>query len=162
MRVPGRLRATIGLALVFVVHIPRLLYHALLLSYAAVFNRTGTLTASPKEHLARARKLLSRGNQNLLYTAIEVRFALERMAQWELIMASKATERSLKEYEPIKKVRALRRLDERTAKPHAIYLVNRNTGERLEWGRYKPLDDARTRQMQGRLGDLLHPKEGLT
>jgi len=132
-----------------------------MLSYAYVFNRHDNLTASPKEHINRARKLLRGQNSQLLYAALELRFALERMAQWELILSVKATERSLDDPDPVKKVKALRRIDQETAHEQKIFMVNKTTGIRLEWGRYKPLDQARTANIKGRLGDLLHPKDGL-
>ena len=49
-----------------------------------------------------------------------------------------------------------------TPDPHEIYLVIRETGERIKWGEYKPLDKARVAELQGRLGNLLHPKRGLS
>ena len=133
-------KAVVGLLLVFVVHIPKLLFLALLISYAAVFENRPTLTADPAEHLKRARKILRRGRlSELLYAAIEIRFALEQMAQRELLFAESASRRMRKEYDASKK----------------------DTGKRIKWGEYKPLDKARVAAIQGRLGDLLHPKDGL-
>jgi hypothetical protein len=40
--------------------------------------------------------------------------------------------------------------------------VDGRTGDRLDWGRYKPLDFDRVKEIQGRLGDLLHPRVGLS
>jgi len=132
-----------------------------MVSYAYVFNRHDNLTASPKEHINRARKLLRGQNSMLLYAALELRFALERMAQWDLMLSAKATERALDDPDPVKKVKALRRIDQETAHEQKIFLVNQAKRIRLEWGRYKPLDQARTADIKGRLGDLLHPKDGL-
>ncbi|MBL8025259.1 MAG: hypothetical protein JNL74_02550 [Fibrobacteres bacterium] len=39
--------------------------------------------------------------------------------------------------------------------------MNKKTGEEYPWGEYKPMDKAKVKEMQGRLGDLLHPKVGL-
>ena len=82
------LKLIVGFALVFLVHIPKLLYHGLLVSYITVFNKNQNLTADPKEHLKRAKKLLKK-NQNflLLYAALELRFALERMVHNQLLFA---------------------------------------------------------------------------
>jgi hypothetical protein len=155
-------KAIIGLLLIVVVHIPRLIYHALLVSYAAVFANRSTLTANPVEHIKRARKILRRGRlSELLYAALELRFALERMAHRELVFAELASNRMLKEYDPVKKVANLHRLAPDSVFVHEIYIVNKATGERLKWADYKPLDKARVSEIQGRLGDLLHPKEGL-
>jgi hypothetical protein len=155
-------KAIIGLILVFVVHIPRLIYLALLASYAAVFANRSTLTANPAEHLRRARRILQRGHlSELLYAGLELRFALERMAQRDLLFSEMASNRILKEYDPVKKVSSLRRLASDTAFTHEIYFLNHATGERIKWAEYKPLDKARVVAIQGRLGDLLHPKDGL-
>jgi len=155
------LKAFVGLLLVFVYHIPRLIYRLLLISYAYVFNRHENLTADPAEHLKRAKTLLSGQNSQLLYAALEVRFAIERMAQRELIFAEKATTRSLKEHSPVKKVKSLQRLDPETEFPHKIIFVDETKGIKFDWGNYKPLDAKKVTEIQGRLGDLLHPKEGL-
>lgn len=161
MRAQGCLKALIGLVLVFVVHIPRLLYQLLLLSYAYVFNNQENLTADPKVHLKRAKKLLKGQNSQLLYSALEVRFALERMTNRELSMTEKASKSERKEYNPVKHLKTLQRIDDNTQYEHTIFFINHATGERVEWGKYKPLDQAKVRQIQGRLGDLLHPKVGL-
>lgn len=83
------------------------------------------------------------------------------MAQKELILAKMASNRMLDEYEATKKVASLHRLDPNAAFTHDIFLLNKKTGERFHWGVYKPLDKAKVSKIQGRLGDLLHPKDGL-
>jgi hypothetical protein len=152
---PGCVRTIAGLLLIFFVHIPRLAYLALLASYAYVFNRQENLTADPQEHLRRARKLLKSQNSQLLYAA------LERMAQRELLFAEKATRTSLQEPDPIKKLKALHRLDPNAVYRHRFLLVMGSTGERYDMGQYRPLDLDRVGQIHGRL-DLLHPKVGLS
>lgn len=157
------IKALVGFVLLFVVHVPRLFYYALLWSFAWVFNNHPTLTANPKEHLKRARKILDSGRlDQLLYAALEIRFALERMTHNELIFADLASNRMLDESSPVKKVANMHRLAPGSAFPHDVYFINRNTGERFRWGAYKPLDKARVSQIHGRLGDLLHPKEGIS
>jgi len=161
-KLDGCLKAAVGLLLGVVYHLPRGLYWLLHLSYAHVFDNPGeNLTASPKEHLKRARKLLRRDNAHLLYAALEIRFALERMVQLELLMAEKASGRSLQESDPTKKLMALHRLDDRSKRPARMVIVDRRTGERFAWRRYKPLDSAKVNELYGRLGGLLHPKDGL-
>jgi hypothetical protein len=156
------LKALMGLVLLFVVHIPRVLFLGLLISYGAVFENRPTLTANPAEHLKRARRILRRGRlSELLYAALEIRFALERMAQRELIFAEAASNRMLKEYDPVKKVASLQRLAPDAAFAHEIWFVNKTTGQRIKWAEYKPLDKTQVATIVGRLGDLLHPKEGL-
>lgn len=156
------MKAFIGILLFFIVHLPRLVFQLLLVSYAAVFNNRPTLTANPAEHLKRARKILNRGRRSeVLYAALELRFALERMAQRDLVLSDLASERILKEYDPSKKIANLHRIAPKAAYAHDIFLINKQTGERLKWGEYKPLDSNRVAAIKGRLGDLLHPKDGL-
>lgn len=159
---PDALKAVIGLALVFIYHLPRRIYLVLLVSYAYVFNNSPNLTADPKEHLNRAMRLLrGRHNSDLLYAALELRFALERMVDHELLLSENATRRMLDEYDPGKKLKNIHRIDRSAAHPYEIYLINRKTGDRVRWGDYKPLDPVRVSEMKGKLGDLLHPKRGL-
>src|SRR4030042_4956129 len=155
-------KAAVGLVLIFVVHIPRLIYHVLLVSYAAVFNNHPTLTADPAEHLKRAKRFLKRGRlSELLYAALELRFALERMAQRDLLLTELASERVRKEYDPSKKLANLYRIAPAAAYAQDIVFLNKKTGERFKWAEYKPLDRARVSEIKGKLGDLLHPKDGL-
>lgn len=155
-------RALIGLIVVFVYHLPRVFFRLLLVSYHAAFNPQDTLTANPKEHLRRARKLLGTNrNSQLLYAALELRFALERMADFELVMANEATQRMVNEPDPVKKTKNLRRLSREASYAQEIFLINKDTGERVSWGHYRPLDPLKVKEIQGRLGDLLHPKRGL-
>ncbi len=154
-------KAIIGLLLVFIFHIPRLIFQLLSLSYAYVFNRYENLTADPKEHLKRAKKLLRRGNAHILYSALEIRFAVERIAQRELIFSEKVTTRSLKEYQPLKKIKSLQRMNPESKFPHKFIYIDEKTGEHFYWGEYKPLDKDKVHVLQGRLGDLLHPKDGI-
>jgi len=159
--VKDSLRAAVGCLLIPLFHLPRLVFLGLQISYAYVFNRHDTLTADPNEHLRRARKLLRMHPADILYAALEVRFALERIAQRELIFTEKVSNRYLDEYDPVKKVKALRRIDPQSAHPHRIFFVDNALGIRLDWGQYKPLDQQKAAHYKGRLGDLLHPKDGL-
>ena len=158
---PNIFRAIVGLLLVFVVHIPKLMYCLLLLSYAAVFNKHENLTANPREHLKRAMRLLQQDNSHLLYAALEIRLALERMTDREVEFTSKAARRVLKKTDPVKKANYLRVLDEATNYPHKIILRNRETGESVDFGQYKPLDQGRVKEIDGKTGNLLHVKHGI-
>ena len=134
------LRALAGLILGLAYHLPRVIYSLLLVSYYAAVDRQVNLTADPREHLRRARRLLKRGlNSELLYAAVEIRFALERMVTHELALCESATTKMYKEYDPKKKIKNIRRLAPGSATDHDIYFINRQTGERLPWGNYKAL-----------------------
>jgi hypothetical protein len=152
----------IGIILIFVFHIPKLIYHGLMVSYTSVFNNQQNLTADPKEHLKRANRLLKKNrNSLLLYSALELRFALERIVHNQLIFAEEVSNRMLDEYDPTKKRKNMSRIDEDSDHPHKIYLIEKDTGKRFEWGEYRPIDQKKVNEIQGRLGNLLHPKDGL-
>jgi hypothetical protein len=90
-----------------------------------------------------------------------VRFALERLAQREIIFNEATSIRDMNETSPVKKIKALRRVAPDSAHPHRAVLTNPQTGDQTDFGRYEPLDAGRATKLDGRLGDLLHPKEGL-
>jgi len=154
-------KAIIGLFLILIYHIPRLLLQLLLLSYALVFNNQKNLTADPKEHLKRTKKLLKK-NQNslLLYAAIELRFCIERISKEDLFISS-ISNKARKHYEPAKQIAILREIEPHSAYEHGVYLINKMTKKEINLGLYKPLDQERVNSITGRLGDILHPKEGL-
>ena len=121
-----------------------------------------TLTAAPLEHIMRARTILNAGRlSQLLYAALELRFALERITQMELIFAESATNRMLDEYRPVKKLAHLRTLAPESAFPHDVEIRHAVTGEWSKIGEYRPLDEAKVATINGRLGDLLHAKDTL-
>jgi hypothetical protein len=154
-------QAVVGLIAILVVHLPRLGWHLLQWSYSAAFQNRPNLTADPKEHLRRARRLLRSGkNSKLLYAALELRFALERSTHADLLNES-ISNKLRKKYQPTKKVRGLAKVETDSTKPHRTVLVNRDTGGRVEMGDFYPFDQARVAEIEGRLGDLLHPKVGL-
>ena len=126
-------------------------------------KRSGnTLTASPLEHIKRARQILDRGNlSELLYAALELRFALERITQLELIFADDASKKMLDDYSASKKVLHLRRLAPESEFPHDIEMRHAVTGEWSKIGEYRPIDQRRVAGAYGRLGDLLHAKDAL-
>jgi len=157
----GVLKALLGALLIFLVHLPNMLYQLLLLSYAAVFNNPQNLTADPKEHLKRARKLLKKKhNSLLLYAAIELRFALERISKGDLFISS-ISNKARKQYEPGKHISALRKNEPDSSYEHKMILVNKSNGIEIDMGRYKPLNRDKVSSIVGKLGDILHPKEGL-
>lgn len=155
-------RGTIGLFLLVLYYLPRIIMRLLLKSYEGVFRVDHNLTANPKVHLERAKSLLKTGhNSNLLYVAIEIRFALERMTQYQLWFADKVSNRMLDEYSADKKRKFLSMLDEGADYPHRIWWVNKTSGEKFLDGHYKPLSKTRVTEIHGRLGNLLHAKDGL-
>ncbi|MDP2208638.1 MAG: hypothetical protein Q8K98_07670 [Bacteroidota bacterium] len=156
------LKALVGLILIFIFHIPRFLFSVMEISYAYVFNNQSNLTANPEEHLKRAKKMLNKNkNSLLLYVAIEIRFALERMIQHQLLLTDKISKRMLDEYNPVKKQNNILKLEPDSEFAHNIYFINKETNQKILWGAYKPFDSEKIKYIQGRLGDLLHPKDGI-
>ena len=155
-------KAFVGLILIFVLHTPRFLFHLMEISYSYVFNNTSNLTANPKEHLKRATKMLNKKqNSLLLYVAVEIRFALERMVQQQLIFTENVSKRMLDGYNPVKKQSNILKLEPDSEYAHNIYFVNKETNDKILWSQYKPLSSEKIKYFQGKLGDLLHPKDGL-
>lgn len=106
----------------------------------AAARRSGdTLTANPREHIARARRILARGQlSELLYAALELRFALERIAQTELVFSESASNRMLDQYSASKKVANLRKLAPESEHRHDVEIRHAVTGE---WSK---IDEGRT------------------
>ena len=156
-------KAFAGFILIFVFHIPKFLFLLMEISYSYVFNNPSNLTANPKEHLKRAIKMLNKKqNSLLLYVAVEIRFALERMVQQQLILTESVSKRMLDEYNPVKKQSNILKLEPDSEFAHNIYFVNKETKDKILWSQYKPLNPEKIKNFQGRLGDLLHPKDGLS
>jgi hypothetical protein len=83
------------------------------------------------------------------------------MVHFQLFCARNASENILKEYDPIKKRKYLSKLDPAVDYPQKIFLKNKNASSIISWGEYRPLDMTDIKRIKGRLGDLLHPKDGL-
>lgn len=67
------LKALVGLIAILIVHLPRLLFRLLMVSYAWVFNHHDNLTADPKEHLKRAKRLLKKKRDHSVLQDFEKR-----------------------------------------------------------------------------------------
>ena len=119
------------------------------------------MTADVTEHLKRSRKFLNRGlNVELPYAAVELRFAVERMIQHDTWLAQNTSMRIKKNSDPVKQLKTMQALDENSKYPHDLIWRNKETGEEMKWGEYKPLDLDRVNQIKGKLGDMLHPGTG--
>lgn len=99
--------------------------------------------------------------RNLGKALVGLLAALERMTQLDLIFADQASNRMLAEPSPLKKIASLHRLAPEAAAPHDFFFVNKTSGERVKLDEYRPLDKQWVSVIHGRLGDLLHPKDGL-
>lgn len=140
------------------------MFLCLLVSYESAFcSRKRNLTADPAEHIKRAKKMLNKNNNsNILYVAIELRFALERMAHNQILFANEASNRMIDEIDPLKKLKNISRIDNNADYPHEIYFENQNTKEKIKWAEYTPIDLKKAEVIKGKLGNILHAKEGLS
>ncbi|MFA5010546.1 MAG: hypothetical protein WC644_01210 [Ignavibacteria bacterium] len=155
-------KVIIGLFVALFYFLPKAIYLNLLIAYYTFFNYKENLTADPNVHLKRAKKLLKNArNHLLLYAALEIRFALERIVHNELIFSEKASNHALDMYDPSKKRKIMSTIDDNVNYPHEIYFVDKKTNERIYWGMYKPLPQEKVNNIKGRLGDLLHAREGI-
>lgn len=154
-------RSIVGCALLPLYHLPRLVGLGLAWSYSYVFQRHENLTADPREHLRRARRLLKGPNSVLLYAALELRLALERMADHEIRLAEGVSRKTLKDEDPTKHVAAAIGIAPESRYPQDIYIVDPHTGIRYPYGQYRPMDKAVVSRYDGKLGDLLHATYGL-
>lgn len=154
-------KAFVGFVLIFLYHIPRLISAGLLVSYAYVFNNVENITANPLEHIKRAQKLLkSRHNSILLYAALELRFAVERMVKGQLLFKNKVSNSTWKKRDPTIHAKALRENDARVDCPYEIFFLARRINEKIPIGAYKPFPIEKVKEIDGRLGELLHIKNG--
>ena len=156
------LRAIIGIILVFAYHLPKLIWNLAMLSYYSVFGRQDNLTANPKEHLRRAENLLNKNrNSLLLYAALEIRLAAERIIENQLMFSEKVSMNAIKKSDPVKHTQIMEKIDPDSLKEHEIRFTIKETGETIHWGNYKPVELARIKEIKNRLGDLLHAKKGI-
>ena len=106
--------------------------------------------------------LKKRDNSLILYIAVELRFAIERMVFTQILFADGASNRMIDEKDPIKKRKNISRLDGNADYSHDIIFTNQETKETMIWDKYTPIDASKLEQMKGMLGDILHAKEGLS
>ena len=118
------------------------------------------LTADPKEHIRRANVLLKENdNSLLLYAALELRLATERIMHNQLSLSEDATKNALSNNDPKRKKLIMNKIDPESDGDYKIYL---NDGvERILFGIYKNIPESKIKTIEGRLGNLLHMKLGL-
>lgn len=120
------------------------------------------LTADPKEHIKRAKLLLDfNNNALLLYAALELRLAAERLQHNQLSLSEHATINNKKGNDPKKKKLIMNNIDPDSDFDSKIYYNDSKSGNRIYWGEYKNISTQKIKNIEGRLGNLLHMKEGL-
>ncbi len=120
------------------------------------------LTADPKEHIKRAKLLLDLNNNALLlYIALELRLATERLQHNQLSLSEYATIQNKKGNDPKKKKLIMNSIDPNSDYDYKIYYHDPEIGSRIYWGEYKNISTQKIKTIEGKLGNLLHMKEGL-
>lgn len=120
------------------------------------------LTADPKEHIKRAKLLLDLNNNALLlYSALELRLATERLQHNQLSLSEHATIKNKKGNDPKKKKVIMNNIDPDSDFDYKIYYHDPESRSRIYWGEYKNISTQKIKTIEGKLGNLLHMKIGL-
>lgn len=129
-----------------------------------VLRRFGNkiLTADPKEHIRRAMSLLKTKNDALLlYAALELRLAIERLQHNQLSLSEHASMGNRKGNDPKKKKLIMNYIDPDSDSDYEIYYNDPDSRDRIFWGEYKNISTQSIKSIEGKLGNLLHMKTGL-
>ena len=120
------------------------------------------LTADPIEHLKRAEILLGLNDDSLLrYAALELRLAIERIIHNQLSLSEDTTKNNKGGSDPKKKKLIMNQIDPESDYDYDIYIINPGTTEKIFWGTYKSIPEAKVKSIEGRLGNLLHMALGI-
>lgn len=123
---------------------------------------TKLLTADPKEHLRRARILLDKRDDSLLlYAALELRLAIERVVHNQLTLSVSHSKKDKKKNDPKRKKLVMNIIDPESDSDYDVYYIDPISKERVFWGTYKNISTKEVKKIEGRLGNLLHMKLGL-
>ena len=120
------------------------------------------LTADPKEHIRRAKILLSSNNDSLLlYSALELRLAIERIIHNQYTLSLEHTTNAKGKNNPKRKKLIMNKIDPDSDDDYNIYLVDPIDGSKIFWGVYKNIPEKKVKEIDGKLGNLLHMNLGL-
>lgn len=120
------------------------------------------LTADPREHLLRARILLDQENDSyLLYVALELRLAIERIVHNQLTLSIHHSKKDKKKNDPKRKKLIMGVIDPESDNDYDVYFIDPNDGVKKYWGTYKNIPVKKVKEIEGKLGNLLHMKLGL-
>jgi len=126
-----------------------------------MFN-SKTLTADPSEHLRRAKILLDLENDSLLlYAALEMRLAIERIIHNQLTLSELHSKKEKKKNDPKRKKLIMGKLDPNSDYDCDIFYIDENTQKNIYWGTYKNIPTQKVKKIEGKLGNLLHMKLGV-
>lgn len=120
------------------------------------------LTADPKEHIRRAKILLSTNNNALLlYAALELRLAIERIIHNQYTLSTDQTKGAKSKNDPKRKKLIMNKIDPESDHDYKIYFIDPENGSKIFWGIYKNIPESKVKSIEGKLGNLLHMHTGL-
>lgn len=120
------------------------------------------LTADPKEHIRRAKILLEQYDDSLLlYSALELRLAIERIAHNQLTLSEDHTMNAKGKSDPKRKKLIMKKIDPESDFDYDIFYIDPKSKQKTYWGEYKNIPEKTVKEIEGKLGNLLHMKLGL-
>lgn len=120
------------------------------------------LTADPVEHIRRAKLLLDLKNDALLlYAALELRLAIERIIHNQYSLSSEQTKSAKNKKDPKRKKLIMNKIDPESDHDYKIYFIDPKNGSKINLGIYKNIPESMVKTIEGRLGNLLHMHLGL-
>jgi hypothetical protein len=119
--------------------------------------RNQLLTADPKEHINRAKALLRLNNDSfLLYSALELRLAIERIIHNEYTISDKHTKGAKSKNDPKRKKLVMNIIDPESDYEYEVFYNDSLSKKRIFWGYYKNISTTKVTTIEGKLGNLLH------
>lgn len=120
------------------------------------------LTADPKENIRRAKILLGQYDDSLLlYCALELRMAIERIVHNQLTLSEDHSMSAKGKNDPKRKKIIMNKIDPESNFNYNIYYIDPETKKKVYWGEYKNIPAKTVNEIEGKLGNLLHMKLGL-
>lgn len=121
-----------------------------------IFNNN-LLTADPKEHINRAKILLNYKNDSLLlYSALELRLAIERIVHNQYTISPDHTKGAKSKNDPKRKKMIMGIIDPDSDNDYTIYYIDPVDKKKVLWGIYKNIPTQKVNTIEGKLGNLLH------
>lgn len=124
--------------------------------------KSNLLTANPKEHILRAKTLLNLNNDSLLlYSALELRLAVERIIHNQYTLSTEHTRGAKRKNDPKRKKLIMNTIYPNSDIDYNIFFIDPTDGKKICWGVYKNIPEKKAKELEGRLGRFLHMQLGL-
>lgn len=120
------------------------------------------LTADPKEHVLRAKILLDTQNDSfLLYAALELRLAIERIMHNQYTLSPDQSMDGKRRNDPKRKKLIMNIIDPESDHDYKVYYIDPKDQSKIFWGIYKNIPRQKVKEIDGKVGNLLHMHLGL-